>query len=95
MVDGSNESLEHADQEYDPILRKGITLQNSFEKVDVRKYDTMMIRVVQFSKITLKRLWGAHTMAFQAQICLNIVFCRHKQVQPNVKVATALQENPT
>ena len=35
MVDGSNESLEHADQEYDPILRKGITLQNSFEKVDV------------------------------------------------------------
>ena len=35
MVDGSNESLEHADQEYDPILRKGITLQKSFEKVDV------------------------------------------------------------
>ena len=35
VVDGSNESLEHADQEYDPILWKGITLQNSFEKVDV------------------------------------------------------------
>ena len=35
MVDGSNESLEHADQEYDPILRKGITLQKSFKKVDV------------------------------------------------------------
>ena len=35
MVDGSNESLEHADQEYGPILREGITLQNSFEKVDV------------------------------------------------------------
>ena len=37
MVDGSNESLEHADQEYGPILREGITLQNSFEKVDVPK----------------------------------------------------------
>ena len=35
MVDGSNESLEHADEEYDPILPEGITLQNSFEKVDV------------------------------------------------------------
>ena len=35
MVDGSNESLYHPDEESDPILRKGIPLQKSFQKVDV------------------------------------------------------------
>ena len=35
MVDGSNESLYCPDEESDPILRKGIPLQKSFQKVDV------------------------------------------------------------
>ena len=35
VVDGSNESLEHADEEYDAFLWKGMPLQKSFEKVDV------------------------------------------------------------
>ena len=35
MVDGSNESLYRPDEESDPILRKGIPLQKSFQKVDV------------------------------------------------------------
>jgi len=35
LVDGSNESLYHPDEESDPILWKGIPLQKSFQKVYV------------------------------------------------------------
>ena len=35
MVDGSNESLYHANEEFDPNLCTGVPLQKSFEKVDV------------------------------------------------------------
>ena len=35
MVDGSNESLYHPEEEFDPNLRTGIPLQNSSEIVDV------------------------------------------------------------
>ena len=35
MVDGSNESLYHANEEFDPNLCTGVPLQKSFENVDV------------------------------------------------------------
>ena len=35
VVDGSNESLYHANEEFDPNLCTGVPLQKSFEKVDV------------------------------------------------------------
>ena len=35
MVDSSNESLYHPEEEFDPNLRAGIPLQNSSEIVDV------------------------------------------------------------
>ena len=35
MVEAQMKAFLHTDEEYDPILRKGIPLQNSFEKVDV------------------------------------------------------------
>ena len=35
MVDSSNESLYHPEEEFDPNLRTGIPLQNSSEIVDV------------------------------------------------------------
>ena len=60
MVDGSNESLEHADQEYDPILRKGVTLQNSFEKVDVW-YPFHM--TMEMSVRSMKSNWETGIMA--------------------------------
>ena len=40
MVDGSNESLYRPDEESDPIWRKGIPLQKSFQKVDVLQGST-------------------------------------------------------
>ena len=36
MVDGSNESLYHANEEFDPNLCTGVPLQKSLEIVDVR-----------------------------------------------------------
>ena len=39
VVDGSNESLYHANEEFDPNLCTGVPLQKSFEKVDVRKFN--------------------------------------------------------
>ena len=38
MVDGSNESLYHANEEFDPNLCTGVPLQKSLEIVDVYKY---------------------------------------------------------
>ena len=35
MVDGSNESLYHANEEFDPNLCTGVPLQKSLEIVDV------------------------------------------------------------
>ena len=35
MVDGSNESFYHANEEFDPNLCTGVPLQKSSEKVDV------------------------------------------------------------
>jgi len=35
LVDGSNESLYHPDEESDPILRKGIPLQKNVKIIDV------------------------------------------------------------
>ena len=77
MVDGSNESLEHADQEYDPILRKGITLQNSFEKVDVA-YTCSLIRIssstsrgMDFNSLGSTQEW--HTFSSRHTQELNIV----------------------
>ena len=36
MVDGSNESLYHANEEFDPNLCTGVPLQKSLEIVDVQ-----------------------------------------------------------
>ena len=44
LVDGSNESLYHPDEESDPNLRKGIPLQKNLKIIDV-------------SSATLKMRW--------------------------------------
>ena len=44
MVDGSNESWYYPDEELDPNLWKGIPLQKSFEKVDVVRADSFILR---------------------------------------------------
>ena len=38
MVDGSNESLYHANEEFDPNLCTGVPLQKSLEIVDVNQF---------------------------------------------------------
>ena len=50
MVDGSNESLYRPDEESDPILRKGIPMQKSFQKVDEHTIPWSVKDVYTFSK---------------------------------------------
>ena len=43
MVDGSNESLYHANEEFDPNLCTGVPLQKSLEIVDVNAAVTPLV----------------------------------------------------
>ena len=60
VVDGSNESLHRPDEESDLILRKGIPLQKSFQKVDVQSdvhsLGYRLLRICSDNQVFLKRL---------------------------------------
>ena len=46
MVDGSNESLYHANEEFDPNLCTGVPLQKSLEIVDVNRAQNISLDFV-------------------------------------------------
>ena len=94
MVDGSNESLYHANEEFDPNLCTGVPLQKSFEKVDVSTHALQSsLGFIQFGSRYQKcgaRLWTGEIGAHFKNILMKAFFCENAPLSRENPFSTVL-----